>query len=276
MVALSYLSAIRFTGPDAGEFLHNQLSADICSLADGQSTLACYCEPKGRVLALMLVGCQADGYVVIMAKSLLDAMAKRLQMYVIRAKVVIEVLSESAVAGLHTGNTIDSAFETLASVPVPNSADTLAVISDGIPPATDPGNQDIAEQEAWKHTDLQRGICWLSTDTSGEFLPQMLGFDAIGAVNYKKGCYPGQEIVARTHYLGKIKRHPRLLCSHTLIDPNQMEKVTILSAEDSFDAVTVDYAFSETLGNCLFVVTRMDPDLKAIQVEYQGQTVNLF
>lgn len=275
MVALSYLSAIRFTGPDAGDFLHNQLSSDIRGLTDGQSTLACYCEPKGRVLALLLVSCQPDGYVVIMAKSLVDAIAKRLQMYVIRAKVVIEVLSDSAVAGLHSGDSIDVELETLALCPVPNSTDTLAVISAANMLTVAPDNQDVSQQEVWKHAELQRGVCWLGTDTSGQFLPQMLGFDAIGAVNYKKGCYPGQEIVARTHYLGKIKRHPRLLCSQTLIGPNQMEKVLISSAEDSFDAITVDHSYTEGLGSCLFVVTRMDPDLKATQIEYQDQTVSL-
>lgn len=275
MVALSYLSAIRFTGPDAGDFLHNQLSSDIRSLTDGQSTLACYCEPKGRVLALLLVCRQTDGYVVIMAKSLVDAMAKRLQMYVIRAKVVIEVLGDSAVAGLHSGDSIDVELETLAMCPVPNSTDTLAVISAGNMLTVSPDKQDVAQQELWKHAELQRGVCWLGTDTSGEFLPQMLGFDAIGAVNYKKGCYPGQEIVARTYYLGKIKRHPRLLCSQTLIGPNQMEKVSISSSEESFDAITVDYSYTEELGSCLFVVTRMDPELKATQVVYQDQIVSL-
>lgn len=275
MVALSYLSAIRFSGLEAGDFLHNQLSADIKSLTDGQSTLACYCEPKGRVLALMLVSRQADDFIVIMAKSLVDSIAKRLQMYVIRAKVVIEVLSESTVTGLHADETITAGLTALAVCPVPDGTDTLAIISTEDLPAADSANQDIANQEAWKHAELQRGICWLDTDTSGEFLPQMLGFDAIGAVNYKKGCYPGQEIVARTHYLGKVKRHPRLLCSQALIGPNKMDKLSITGEEKSFDAVTVDYAFSETLGNCLLVVTRMEPDLKALQMDYQGQTVKV-
>jgi folate-binding protein YgfZ len=278
MVALPYLSAARFTGADAGNFLHNQLSADILALAAGQSTLACYCEPKGRVLALVLVCCDTDGFFVVMSSSLIEAIKKRLQMYVIRAKVEIEVLDEYAVAGLHADETLESGLETLTLIAIPKSPDSFAIINKESLLTADSANhkaeeQELSGQEAWKYAELQRGICWLGSRTSGEFLPQMLGFDAIGAVNYRKGCYPGQEIVARTHYLGKVKRHPRLLRSQSVIGPNQMEKIVILNTEDSFDAITVDSAYDEIEGNCLFVVTRMEPDQEAINIKYMDQTV---
>lgn len=273
MITLSYLVAIHFKGTDAGDFLHNQLSSDILGLADGQCTLACYCEPKGRVLSLMLVGRVAEGYVVILAKSLHEAMVKRLQMYVMRAKVEIAVLDDYGVAGSNDSTTsasTTSAGSPFACLNLPQSGQSYIVAEATTLPA-----EDIVQQDVWKHAELQSGISWLGSDTSGEFLPQFLGFDQIGAVNYRKGCYPGQEIVARTHYLGKVKRHPRLLCSQSLIGPNQMEKIAILSGDESFSAVTVDYAFNEKEGNCLMVVTRMDPELPAENVEYQGQTVGL-
>jgi len=267
MITLSYLAAIHFKGTDAGDFLHNQLSSDILGLKEGESTLACYCEPKGRVLSLMLVSCQSDGYFVVLANSLRDAMVKRLQLYVLRAKVEIDVLEGYGVAGLDGGS--DSAPEStpLATLQLPDSSNAYIVAEISALP-----DAEVDKQDVWKHVELQRGVSWLGTDTSGEFLPQFLGFDQIGAVNYKKGCFPGQEIVARTHYLGKVKRHPRLVCSQSLIGPNQMEKIHILSGDESYDAVTVDYAFDEAHGNCLFVVTRMDPELPA---ENQDQTVDL-
>lgn len=273
MITLSYLAAIHLKGTDAGDFLHNQLSSDILSLKEGESTLACYCEPKGRVLSLMLVSCQNDGYFVILTNSLRDAIAKRLQMYVLRAKVEIDLLEGYGVAGVN--NESDSASPSLSGEPLttmglPDSTITYIVAEKSILP-----DAEVDQQDVWKHAELQRGISWLGTDTSGQFLPQFLGFDQIGAVNYKKGCFPGQEIVARTYYLGKVKRHPRLLCSQSLIGPNQMEKISILSSDESYDAVTVDYAFNEAKGNCLMVVTRMDPEVQAEKFEYQGQTIEL-
>jgi len=271
MIKLSYLSAVLIKGNDAGDFLHNQVSSDILGLKPGESTLACYCEPKGRVLSLMLVSAQNDGYLVILAKTLSEAIIKRLRMYVLRAKVEIEVLENHDVAGLVSASSDDKVPESVYSqLQIPQSSLSYQVLEKGASP-----DSSTAEQDAWKHAELQNGISWLGTATSGEFLPQFLGFDDIGAVNYKKGCYPGQEIVARTHYLGKVKRHPRLICSESLIGPNQMEKVKIFSGDDSFDAVTVDFAFDENKGNCLLVVTRMDPELTAEKVEYLEQTVEL-
>lgn len=280
MITLSYLAAIHFKGTDAGDFVHNQLSADILGLKQGESTLACYCEPKGRVLSLMLVSCQSDGYIVLLANSLRDAIVKRLQMYVLRAKVEIDLLDGYGVAGLDDDS--DSAPESannetpsvtsppLATLKLASGSVTYIVAEQSALPDAEPNKQDV-----WKHAELQRGVSWLGTDTSGEFLPQFLGFDQIGAVNYKKGCFPGQEIVARTHYLGKVKRHARLVCSQSMIGPNQMEKIHILSGDESYVAVTVDYAFDEAQGNCLMVVTRMEPELPAEKVEYQDQTVEL-
>ena len=206
MIALPYLSAIYFSGTDAGDFLHNQVSADVLALSAGESVYACYCEPKGRVLALMLISKVDNDYYVILSSALADSIAKRLKMYVMRSKVDIEVLAEQVIAGLSDGNSSDHEGSSTILIPLPESGQQLAIISR----ATSPGH-DTNLSGAWKLSELQRGVCWLGPETSGQFLPQMLGFDTLGAVNYRKGCYPGQEIVARTHYLGKVKRHPRLL-----------------------------------------------------------------
>jgi hypothetical protein len=94
-------------------------------------------------------------------------------------------------------------------------------------------------------------------------------------VNFRKGCYPGQEIVARTHYLGKVKRHPRLLRIVTDICPQPLEKIRILSDDKDYEAIIVDCGRDEDDRTCLFVVTRMDPELTTEQIEYQGQVVAL-
>ena len=94
---LPYLSVVRFSGADAGDFLHNQLSNDVLGLSDGESVFACYCEPKGRVLALVLVGKSSEDFYAVMARDLAEAVTARLRMYVLRAKVEVEVLEAAVV-----------------------------------------------------------------------------------------------------------------------------------------------------------------------------------
>lgn len=266
MVVLNYLAAIRLSDADAGDFLHNQVSADVLALANGESTFACYCEPKGRVLALMLVCMINEGYYVVLSDSLAQTISRRLKMYVMRSKVTIDVLDEFTVTGLKEGETTDLMTASTPVIPIPGSSNWFVLST----PDTTP-DPEVTLRNAWKVSELQRGLCWLCPETSGQFLPQWLGFDQLGAVNFRKGCYPGQEIVARTHYLGKVKRHPRVLCAATTICPAQLDKVQIVSNGESYEAVVVDCERSEDHGRCLFVVTRMDPELDAESIDYQGQ-----
>ena len=271
MIALSYLSAIRFSGTDAGDFLHNQLSADVLALSNGESTFACYCEPKGRVLALMLVCRLDEAYYVIMSGSLASVVADRLKIYVMRAKVSIELLTDCTISGLRTDEEPQLPPTDIPAIPLPHS-DTWFVV------ATDDElsvEKNTPAQDAWKIAELQQGITWLDHKSSGQFLPQMLGFDQLGAVNFRKGCYPGQEIVARTHYLGKVKRHPRILNTSAVICPAPLEQLKILSGDESYDAVITDCSHYENGSSCLFAITRMDPGLTADNIEYHGQIAPL-
>jgi folate-binding protein YgfZ len=267
MISLPYLSAIHFSGIDAGDFLHNQLSADVMALTDGESTFACYCEPKGRVLALMLVYRLGEDYYVVMSSSLASSITDRMRIYVMRSQVTIVVLTDDTVSGLQADDEPQQPSNPIRPIPLPHSDKWLVVATEDSGTVSEPGVQD-----AWKISELQDGISWLCPETSGQFLPQMLGFDQLGAVNYRKGCYPGQEIVARTHYLGKVKRHPRLLCTSTAICPDPMEKIQILSEDQAYEAIVSDCGRREDGGSCLFTITRMDPDLTAEKLEYQGQS----
>jgi len=271
MTVLPYLSAIRFSGADAGDFLHNQLSADVLALSSCESTFACYCEPKGRVLALMLV-CRIDeDYYVVTSNSLAAPVADRLRTYVMRSKVTIEVLSACTVSGLQAKNEplLQSGY--LVVIPLPRSDKWFVVTK-----ADEPGTEiNALALDAWKISELQQGITWMGAKSSGQFLPQMLGFDQLGAVSFRKGCYPGQEIVARTHYLGKVKRHPRIINTSAIICPAPLEQLKILSGDESFEAVIVDCGHHQNGSSCLFSVTRMDPDLSADNIEYHGQIAPL-
>jgi folate-binding protein YgfZ len=256
---------VRISGDDAGDFLHNQLSNDVLGLADGESAYACYCEPKGRVLALVLVCRSGDDFYAVMAGSLIEAVTARLRMYVLRAKVEIVVLEQSAVVGADE-ETIANAEALTTVLPIPGTDRALLLMD--VKTVADPSE---AEMDAWKAAELRQGICWLDAATSGEFLPQWLGFDELGAVNFRKGCYPGQEIVARTKYLGKVKRHPRLLNLELDNCPASMEKLELSGEGQTADAVAVDCVKLSADETLLFVVTRMDPDTTVERIEYQPQ-----
>jgi len=270
MVKLTYLSALRFSGADAGSFLHNQLSADVLGLGNGESTFACYCEPKGRVLALMLVHRVDVTYYVILSSALAKMVTERLKIYRMRSRVDIEVLSE-AVAGLSADDKAAPASTLAPRIRVPGCAMQLALTVADITTDT-----DTIAQAAWKHAELQMGITWLDAETSGEFLPQMLGFEQLGAVNYRKGCYPGQEIVARTHYLGKVKRHPRLLHCKLAACPKPMEKASMFADGQAYEAIIADCGPGQDGSICLLAVTRMGPELTAAEIEYKGETAAIF
>lgn len=271
MVKLSYLSVIRFSGVDAGSFLHSQLSADVQGLASGDATFACYCEPKGRVLGLMLVYRNNEDYYVIMSARLTSAVTDRLKIYVMRSKVNIEILSDYSVSGSQVDVAQESALTSAWTIKLPGDRLSLVVTPHDITAAA-----DAALQDEWRISELRQGISWLCPETSGQFLPQMLGFEELGAVNYRKGCYPGQEIVARTHYLGKVKRHPRLLDCKLPICPAPMEKVELIGAGQTHDATIVDCVTAKDGMISLLVVTRMAPDLDARQVSYLENTSDIY
>ena len=267
MLALSYLSIIRFSDPDAGDFLHGQVSGDVLGLASGDSTFACYCEPKGRVLALMLVCRVDDCYYVIMSKALVQTVIDRLKIYVMRSKVSIEILDEFSVSGWQANELPQAPPSPIPAIALPGTAQWLVAASHDIASTT-----AVALQDDWKTAELQQGIVWLCPGTSGQFLPQMLGFDQLGAVNFRKGCYPGQEIVARTHYMGKVKRHPRVLNVSATLSPQALDSIQISGGGETYEAVVVDSGQRKDGNTTLFVVTRMDPDLVAEQIEYQDQS----
>jgi folate-binding protein YgfZ len=270
MLKLTHLSAILFTGADAGSFLHSQLSADVLGLADGDSTFACYCEPKGRVLALLLVQKINEDYYVIMSSALATAVTQRLAIYRMRSKVVIEVLDGYTISGMRDDEATDPVLSKTQAIKIPGSAQWLVVATLDIS-----ADETVALQEEWRVSELSQGITWLNPDTSGEFLPQMLGFEALGAVNYRKGCYPGQEIVARTHYLGKVKRHPRLLNCKLKNCPKPMDKIKIFDDDQGYDAIIVDSGIGADGNICLLTVTRMDPALTARQIEYLDEIITV-
>ncbi len=261
MIPLRYLSATRFSGPDAGSFLQAQLSADIAALEDGQSTFAAYCSPQGKVFGLLLIGRQKDNYMVIGSAQLLPSIVQRLRIYIFRSKVEIEPLDHMQVCGLLPSRPDDPASPVLVPGDMPLR---YAIVSEVA--------QNDEETERWRHSELSHGVAWLDANTTEKFIPQMLGYDQIGAVSFTKGCYPGQEIVARTHYLGKVKRKPLLV---TIMDQPVMEsgsRVQIQYEAETVDGTLVDTAPEGTENTLMFIITRVEDEKKPVSITHEGQS----
>ncbi len=219
VTALTHLGVLAASGPDAESFLHNQLTNDVLGLERGALHLAGYCSAKGRLLATMIVWKSDDSVMLVMPREILPGVQKRLQMFVLRSKVTLSDVSDQTVL-------IGAAAPDLQNIRWPDAAGWHA----SWPPSAGlqrvlwmgPADQAMklwdelsaklppADASRWRWLDIRAGLPMIVETTREQFVPQMVNFDLVGGVNFRKGCYPGQEIVARSQYLGKLKRRMRL------------------------------------------------------------------
>jgi len=261
MIQLSYLSATRFFGPDAGSFLQAQLSADIAALEDGQSTFATYCSPQGKVFGLLLIAKHNDHYMMVGSAQLLPSIVQRLRIYIFRSKVEITPLDKLQVCGVLPSQPADPASPVFAPGSLPLH---YTVVSEG--------TQSDEAANRWRQSELSLGVAWLDANTTEKFIPQMLGYDQLGAVSFSKGCYPGQEIVARTHYLGRVKRKPLLTTIVGQVVIENGSRVQIQYATETVNGTLVDTAPAGTENTLMFIITRVEDEKKPVSINHEGQS----
>jgi len=199
---LNRYGLLAVTGADARAFLHAQLTNDIQNLPPDRAALAGWCTAKGRLLASFLVIPSPAGFLLQLARDLAPAVAKRLSMYVLRSKVKIADESDAwAQYGVW-----DEELG-VAGVAWDGEAVTVRVgerrflsIGKALARACN------ADEQAWTLQEIRAGRPLISAATQDQFVPQMVNFENLGAISFQKGCYPGQEIVARAQYRGQVKR----------------------------------------------------------------------
>jgi folate-binding protein YgfZ len=229
---LSDWGVIRAQGADAASFLHGQLTQDISHLAPGQARLAGYCSAKGRLLATFVVWCAAPQDLLLACSAdLLPATLKRLSMFVLRAKCRLS--DASADVPLHglVGTSAQAWLGDAAGAAAwqVTCADAGTVIrlpdADGVARWLLAATPDpvlplpALNADAWRWLEVRSGLPRVSAATAEQFVPQMLNLELLGAVNFQKGCYPGQEIVARSQYRGTLKRRTYLVHSPATLAP---------------------------------------------------------
>jgi folate-binding protein YgfZ len=220
---------IGLSGDDAASFLHNQITNDVENLPQTEARLAGYCSPKGRLLASFLMWKTGEEILLQLPRQIQPPIQKRLQMYVLRAKAKLQDAGDRlallGIGGAGSGEMLAAWFPILpaqAYAKVDSDHGSLIRLPDAfgaaryqwILPAESAANlwPEIARiahpvgTDIWRLTEIHSGIPQITQPTQEQFVPQMINFELVGGVNFKKGCYPGQEIVARSQYLGKLKR----------------------------------------------------------------------
>lgn len=238
---LSHLGLLQLDGDDAVTFLQGQVTNDVKLLDGSRSHYTGYCNPKGRMLALLHAFAHRGHLHLQLNGALKESVMKRLKMYVLRSKVAITDVSDDiirlGVSGTAAEFALQSLFGTLPTAPhelLDHERATLLRL-----PGTTPRFEVFTKPElaqalwsdlrlhctpvgraAWELLEIRAGIPDVTPATLEAFVPQMLNLDLLGGINFKKGCYTGQEIVARTHYLGKVKRRTHLGHANTAQPPN--------------------------------------------------------
>ncbi len=233
---IAHLAVLKIGGADAVKLLQGQVTCNVNEVTETKSSLGALCTPKGRAITTFLLIKTPDYFLMVLPRELLEIVQKRLQMYVLRSAVTLTNCSDQlCLIGLsESGRQTECLFDTRQIngndirinfsktearhliITEPDQAIKLWSV------AINEQNFIATNSEQWRYKDLLSGLPWLTTETTEEFIPQMLNLDQLGGISYNKGCYTGQEIVARTHYLGKTKRELFLAeCnSDTLPNPN--------------------------------------------------------
>jgi len=257
------MAILQAEGADAATFLQGQLTHDVILLPVGQARLAGYCSAKGRLLASFLVlKLSPDKFILICHQDLIQAMQKRLSMFVMRAKVVLsDATSQCGIRG-YLGEAAEAVFPDIKMLPswsVLSSADQHLI---ALPPAicashpcsralcigpansntslsSLPDSMPTVTQEDWLMAEVLAGVPQVQAVTSDAFVPQMLNYESVNGVSFKKGCYPGQEVVARSQFRGTLKRRTflvsgaeRMTVGQEIFTPDDAEQAcgTVVSA----------------------------------------------
>lgn len=233
---LDDFSLIKISGADTLEFLQSQLTQDVSFATTEQAQLTAWCNAKGRSLASFLFWQAAevsDTYYFLIKKDILEPTLKRLKMFIFRNKVEIVELNATILGLWSEAKAVKFAPTEITdkhdfvvfqsdtqkqwiSFPSTGSEQRYMAISidqevngaaiDELLPQTDAYQRLASDASYWSAFDIIHAIAWVELGNREEFIPQGINYDAIGAVNFKKGCFPGQEVIARSHYRGTLKR----------------------------------------------------------------------
>jgi hypothetical protein len=267
----SELGLILVTGEDAESFLQNQLSNDISHIDENRFQLSSYSTPKGRLLAIFQIVQISNGYLLITPLSLVESLLQRLQMFVIQAKVSlanasdhfarfalqtdISKVTQHPLLAQQEGQVSQGDIVISLQLNGVNNENRYLVLCLSFDEAKSLWEEfsrhlRVASFDAWRLSEIKAGMPVIYPQTSEDFVLQMSNLDLLDGVSFKKGCYPGQEIVARMHYLGKLKRRMFLTTLETDLCPAAGDEIISKGAESADGSGKVVDAVSDGNGLC--------------------------
>lgn len=220
---LSHFAIVKVSGEDAHAFLNAQITCDLTELEQHDWLFSAWCLPNGRVISTFIIFCHSGAYYLLLPAMLSDKVIRRLSMYVLRSSVSISDCSDDitllGLAGEGIASLVDDirADKALSALRMWDSEapryficcpnDTVGEVMNLL---TDHCRE--GDRSGWSLLDIDAGMPWIINATSELYLPQMLNLDQFAGLSYRKGCYPGQEVIARLHYRGQLKK--RLFLGH--------------------------------------------------------------
>lgn len=248
---LTHLGLVRASGEDAASFLHGQLTQDVKTLDTNSARLGGYCTAKGRLLASFIFWRPSpDEILLACSADVLAASVKRLSMFVLRAKCKLTEATDLRLYGLAGPSAAAWLADAAPQLPWQRARVKDAEVVrlpdvDGVPrwllAAAQAPELPALSEEAWRWLEVRSALPRVVAATSEQFVPQMINLELVGGVSFKKGCYPGQEVVARSQYRGTTKRRAFLFDAEADAAPGQ-EVFTATDDPDQPSGLVMDSA----------------------------------
>jgi folate-binding protein YgfZ len=275
---LDHLGLIAFEGTDAPAFLNGQLTSDVQALTPERCQYGGYCTAKGRLLATFLLWRRERSFYLQLPAVLREPVQRQLSKFILRSKVTASDASGAWVRFGTAGGNVESLLGRIFGA-VPAAPGEVQHVTDAtvikLPvdryeiavPAAGAGAFEEAlvahgfapsGAELWQRLDIRAGVPLITPATQEEFVPQMVNLDLIGGVSFSKGCYPGQEIVARMHYLGRVKQRMYRFHADSRDAPRPAEKLYSAAFGDQACGTIVDAAPAPESGYDALAVVQID------------------
>jgi len=248
MKDLEHLRILTISGEDAGELLQGQMTQDVRKLEDGKIHITSFCNVQGRVIASAFIQERNDQYDLILSSEIIDDLENHLQRYILRSKVLIEQ-SDEKTFGAYKSDIHDDSKECRS---LKNDPKRVLTLSSQVPESID----NFITSEEWIRCDIENSIAIINKESTEKFIPQMLNLDILDAVSFSKGCYTGQEVVARVQHRGKIKQRMfkfktenEDLISHGSEIHHESKKVGTVVISELIDNYTIGLAVINSADN---------------------------
>ena len=288
---INYLSVLTISGRDAAKFLQGQVTCDTDAITETRGSMGAYCSAKGRTICTFLAIRKKDSFLLILSTELLDQVKKRLQLYVMRDDVQLTDdrdhyclfglnAPSSAASSLNLPEQVFSSTENNAVkwLKMPSQQSRFIAVANAEnaikcwTKLTENNQFESTSGNEWLYQDMLSGIPWLTAETTEQYIPQMLNLDQLQGISFKKGCYVGQEIVARTHYLGKAKRIMYIgICDNTESIPPGTEIIACNNPEQQIVGKVLSSLVHDHRTTLLIIMQTSSAEAKILKLNNTNQ-----